>query len=94
MHAQISVKAIEENLASGFFIEYLRRHVMKTPNKVGSLYLQMLKAGTYPDYKKEDIVTIVQSLYDLKEKETANRICNIYHSKGFEFLRETFEKHN
>ena len=91
---QISVKAIKENLASGFFIEYLRRHVMKTPSKVGNLYLQMLKTGTYPDYKKEDIVTIVQSLYDLKEKETANRICNIYHSKGFEFLRETFEKYN
>ncbi len=87
---QISVEAIEKNWNSGFFIEYLRRHVMKTPTIVGNLYLKMLNAGTYPDYKKEDIVAIVQTLYDLKEKETAHKICNIYFSKGFEFLRETF----
>ena len=91
---QISVKVRKENWDFVFFIEYLRRHVMKTPTTVGNLYLKMLDAGNYPDYKKEDIVAIVQALYDLKEKETANRICNIYRSKGFEFLRETFEKNN
>lgn len=91
---QISVEAIEENWNSGFFIEYLRRHVIKTPTMVGNLYLKMLNAGTYPDYKKEDIIAIVQALYDLNEKESAIRICNIYFSKGFEFLRETFEKLN
>lgn len=94
---QISVEAIEENWNSGFFIEYLLRHVNKTPTKVGDLYLKMLNAGTYPDYKKEDIVAIVRALYDLKEKETtgmANKICNLYLIKGFEFLKETFDKHN
>lgn len=91
---QISVEAIEENWNSDFFIEYLRRHVIKTPTMVGNLYLKMLNAGTYPDYKKEDIIAIVQALYDLNEKESAIRICNIYFSKGFEFLRETFEKLN
>ncbi|MCK9420584.1 MAG: hypothetical protein M0R70_14525 [Nitrospirae bacterium] len=91
---QISVTAIEENWNSGFFIEYLRRHVMKTPSMVGNLYLKMLNTGTYPDYKKEDIIAIVQALYDINEKDTANRICNLYRSKGFEFLSETFEKHN
>jgi hypothetical protein len=91
---QISVEAVEENWNSGFFIEYLLRHVIKTPAMVGNLYLKMLNTGTYPDYKKEDIVAIVQALYDLDEKETAGRICNMYLSKGFEFLRETFEKHS
>ena len=65
---------------------------MKTPTKVGNLYLEMLNARIYPDYDKEDIVAIVQTLYDLKEKETANRICNVYYSKGFGFLKDTFEK--
>jgi hypothetical protein len=91
---QIFIEAIKEDWDSIFFIEYLRVHVMKTPTMVGKLYLEMLNAGHYPDYKKEDIVAIVQTLYDLNEKERANRICNIYHAKGFEFLRETFEKHN
>ena len=91
---QISAEAIEENWNSGFFIEYLRKHVTKTPEKVGNLYLKMLYAETYPYYKEEDIVAIVQSLYDSNEREMANRICNIYFSKGFEFLRGTFERHN
>ena len=90
----ISVKAIEENWNSPFFIEALRKHVKKTPTIVGRLYLQILDHGTYPDYKEEDILSVIKNLYDLEEKETANRICNIYHSKGYEFLRETFEKNN
>jgi len=91
---QISAEAFEENWRSGFFIEYLRNHVTKTPAMVGNLFLKMLNAETYPDYKKEDIVAIVQALYDSEERDTANRICNIYFSKGFEFLREIFERHN
>ncbi len=91
---KISVEAIEDNLDSRFFIEYLRRHAMKTPSMVGGLYLKMLNAGTYPDYDKEDIIAIVQILYDSNEKETANRICNLYNLKGIRFLRETFEKYN
>ncbi len=91
---QISVESLEENWNSGFFIEYLGRHVMKTPTMVEKLYLKMLDAGNYPDYKTEDIVAIVEALYDLKKAEAANRICNIYLTKGFTFLIETFEKHN
>ncbi len=93
-YLQISAKVIDEDWNSYSFIENLRKHVMKTPTLVGNLYMEMLNAGIYPDYNKEDILSIVQTLYDLNEKETANRICNIYYSKGFEFLRETFEKHN
>lgn len=91
---KISVGVIEENWNSGSLIEYLRKHVIITPTMVGELYLRMLKGGACPDYKKEDIVAIVQSLYELNEAVTANRICNIYHSKGFDFLREIFEKQN
>ncbi len=91
---QISAKNIEENWNSGFFIKYLCKHVKKTPAMAGNLYLKMLNAGTYPNYKKEDIVSIVRTLYELNEKETANKICNLYCSKGFEFLRETFEMNN
>jgi len=88
----ISMENMEERRGSGFLIEYLLKHVKKTPEKVGNLYLTMLNAGTCPDYRKEDIAAIVQALYDSKETEKANRICNIYFSKGFEFLSETFRK--
>ena len=44
--------------------------------------------------KQEDIIAIVQTLYDSKNKETADRICNVYRLKGFEFLSKTYEKNN
>lgn len=91
---QISAEAIGANSDSVFFIEYLRKHVIRTPTLVGNLYLKMLNSGTYPYYKGEDILAIVQSLYDSSERETADRICNIYFSKGLEFLRETFENNH
>lgn len=91
---QISVKVIEANWNSAIFLEDLRKHVVITPKLVGNLYLIMLNTGNYPDYNNEDIKTIVQELYNSKENETANRICNLYHLRGFEFLREIFEKNN
>ena len=88
------METIEENWNSVFFIEYLLKHVVKTPTMVGNLYLKMLNAETYPYYREEDIVAIVQALYDSKEKDTANKICNLYYTKGFEFLTSTFDKNN
>jgi hypothetical protein len=91
---QISATAFDDNWTSGTFIQYLRKHVSKTPAFVGDLYLKMLNAGTYPHYKTEDIKAIVQALYDAGEKDTANKICNIYFSKGFELLKEIFQLNN
>lgn len=67
---------------------------METPAKVGNLFVKMLSAGIYPNFKKEDIVAIVQGLYDSKETETANAICNLYSLKGLNYLEETFENYN
>jgi hypothetical protein len=91
---QVSLEAIEENWNSSFFVESLRKHVRETPPMVGKLFLKMLRAEIYPSYKKEDIVFIVETLYELGEGEAANRIANIYFSKGFDFLREVFERYN
>lgn len=91
---QVSAGAVGEPWGAGYFIECLRMYVTKSPTTVGNLYLKMLDTGIYPSYKNEDIVAIVQSLYDLNEKEIANKICNIYFSKGFEFLIQTFQKNN
>jgi len=90
---KLSVEAMDGGFNSSFFIEYLRKHVEKTPDRVGDLYLKMIENGALPTYKEEDIIAIVQTLYELEKKDIANRICNLYSSKGVEFLRETFEKY-
>ncbi len=91
---QISTKFIGENWNYSYFVEYLLKHVNYTPTFVGELYLGMLDAGGYLDYNRENIVALVQALYDFGEKETAVKICNMYLEKGYEFLRDTFDKNN
>jgi len=78
---------------TSFFVEYLLKHAPTEPEKVGEIYLKMLHSDVYPDYKKEDRVSIVQILYDKGQKGLADRICNMYGAEGYDFLREIYEKH-
>lgn len=78
---------------TSFFVEYLLKHAPTEPEKVGELYLEMVSSDVYPDYKKEDRVSIVQILYEKGQKGVADRICNMYGEKGYDFLREIYEKH-
>jgi hypothetical protein len=84
----------QTDYGASFFIEYLLKHVAKTPAEVGEIYLEILKTGVYhPTYKEEDIQLIVRTLYEQNQKETATRICNLYLEKGFDFLRTIYENH-
>ena len=69
------------------------KHAPKTPEKVGKIYLEMLNAGIYPDYKEADIQEIVRILYEKNQKVTADRICVMYAAKGFDFLKSLYDKH-
>ncbi|MBX0311610.1 MAG: hypothetical protein JHC31_07500, partial [Sulfurihydrogenibium sp.] len=77
-----------------FFIKYLMKHTSKTPAKVGKIYLEMLKADIYPNYKREHIEEIVRLLYENNEKEIADKICNLYGEKGYFFLKDIYGKYN
>jgi len=46
-----------------------------------------------PDYDQKHIRPIVEFLYAGAE-ESANKICNIYGSRGYEFLRDIYEKYS
>ncbi len=90
---KLSAKYIQADFNTSFFIEYLSKHVAKTPAKIGEIYLEMLKVGVFPEYKKEDIQEIVRILYDQDQNKIADRICNLYLAKGFDFLRIIYEEH-
>lgn len=90
---KLSAKYIQADVNISFFIEYLLKHAEKSPAKVGEIYLEMLNVDVYPDYKKENIKEIVRILYDQGQKDIANKICNLYGAKGFDFLRTIYEEH-
>jgi hypothetical protein len=94
----LSATYVHEDFNSTFFIEYLDKLKDKGDSKVTAeyiwkIYLEMLEKIT-PDYDKKHIRSIVEFLYDAGARENANKISNIYGSRGFEFLRDIYEKYN
>jgi hypothetical protein len=77
-------------------VEELVKHVEKTPKYVGEIYIEMLSSGAYayPDYKKEETIKIVETLYMNGQKEYADTICNMYGEKEAYFLTDTYKKYN
>ena len=86
---------VGEDFSSPFFIESLPPLVKDADSGkyAGAIYLEMLSAIT-PDFPKEEIQSLIETLYEFNNKDDANKICNIYGSRGHEFLREIYEKHN
>ena len=64
-----------------------------SPSQVGIVYTEMLN-NTTPIYDQKHIMDLVTKLYEQGEVDAANRICNIYGSRGIEFLREIYESYN
>lgn len=90
---KVSAKYIEADFNASLLIEYLSRHALKTPEEVAEVYLEMLSSGVYPDNDAEHSEKIVQILYEKGYKKSADRICNMYGAKGFDFLRPMYEKY-
>ena len=89
-----SVKYLDENIISSSFIKNLLMHAKKAPDKVGEIYLEMLKVDVYPHYKKNDIEDLVRVLYDQDQKSNADKICIMYGKNGFEFLKNIYQEYN
>jgi len=47
-----------------------------------------------PDFDQKHIRSIVEFLYNSGAMDSANKICNIYGSRGYEFLRDIYERHS
>ncbi len=91
---KLSAKYISLDFKVPYFIEYLLKHVENSPKEVGELYLIMLNSKTFPDYKKENVQEIVRILYEKNEKVITDKICNLYGTNGYDFLREIYIKYN
>ena len=94
----LSATYVHENFSSSFFIKSLdglkdKGAISETAKYVGEIYLRMLKKET-PDYDQKNIRSIVEYLYNSGATEYANEICNIYTSRGPEFLRDIYERYS
>jgi RNA polymerase-interacting CarD/CdnL/TRCF family regulator len=94
----LSATYVHEDFNSSFFIKNLdglkdKGDRNETAKYIGDIYLRMLDKGS-PDYDKKHIRSIIEFLYKAGAQENANRICNIYGSRGPEFLRDIYEKYN
>lgn len=95
---RLSAPYVHEDYNSSFFIEYLdelkdRGERNETAKYIGDIYLKMLEKIT-PDFDQKHIRSTVEFLYDSGATESAYRICNIYGSRGHEFLRDIYEKYS
>lgn len=84
----------KDHFNNTLIIEYLLKHVEKTPQIVGEIYVEMLLNGVYPLYKEEQIKELVQKLY-ITHPALADNICNMYGSKGHvEILEDVYREHH
>ncbi len=90
---ELSAKYTEVNYNSYFLLEQLLRLVEDNANYVGQVYLSMLSNGVYPTYKEEDIVGIVEKLFENRELTMAREICNKYASEGVYFLNDVNKRY-
>ncbi len=90
----LSARYVHVGFTSPFFIEYLDRFEdQESIIKTGKIFLEMLSVFT-PDFDQKHIRSIVEKLYKAREIDNAGKICNIYGSRGCDFLRDIYKKNN
>jgi len=90
----LSAPYVGEESGASFFIEYLDRfNDERSLGYISKILLKMLDAIT-PWFRQENIISIVRKIYQSGNKSDADKICNIYVSRGYEFLRPIYEEHN
>ncbi len=87
---------VHDDFNSSFFIEYLdelkdKGDSEETAKYIGEIFLKMLEKFT-PDFDEKHIRSIVEFLCISNNTKNAREICNIYGQRGYEFLREIYEK--
>jgi len=90
----LSAPYVEADFNSSLFIEYLDKFEDEESIKfIGKIFLEMLYKIT-PYFDEKHIISIVKKIYQHGDKNDADKICNIYGSKGYEFLRQIYGEHN
>lgn len=88
----LSAPYIEIQHRSAFFIEYLTKFDDDdSVKRIGKILLKVLETAT-PTFRQEEIQLIIERLYKVGEKTSADNICNTYGRRGIHFLKDLFYK--
>jgi len=95
---KLSAQYLRLDVNSSFFIEYLDELKDKGDNKetskyIGEIFLIILKNFTPYYYDQKHICSIIEFLFKEGNRVTAREICNIYAQRGYEFLRDIYDKY-
>jgi hypothetical protein len=91
----LSAPHVERHHFSSFFIEYLTLFQdKKNIKRIGRIFLKVLEHTT-PTFKQEDVITVVQKLFDGDDEDqnNARKICNTYGQRGVHFLKDLYYAH-
>jgi len=91
---RLTAKYADRNHETPVLVENLDRLADNSPHNVGEVFLEMLNNDIYPDYEVAHITSAVEKIYCAGERDLGNSICNLYLQRGYEFLREVFDRHN
>jgi hypothetical protein len=90
---KVSVKYVDQYNPRMIYDKF-HNNIDKSPEKIGLLFLEMLKYKVPIPYEIKQIKELVNKLYSLNQKEIADQICVIYGENGYFFLKEIYEKYN
>lgn len=79
-----------------YIVEYLLKFLDTNYEQIGKILLELVSnINIISDYKKEDVIKIVETLYNNNKKQLADDICNQYFEKqNLLFLREIYNANN
>jgi hypothetical protein len=89
-----SVKYIKFDYQAIFLMKGLLRFVNTAPKLVGDIFLVLTNSDVFITYEKENVESLVKTLYEKNEKSIADEICHLYTKKGLFFLEELYDSYN
>jgi len=90
---KLTAKYADRDYETPILVENLDRLADNSPRNVGEVFLEMLNNDVFPDYERKHITSAVDKIYRAGEYDLGKSICNMYLQRGYEFLREMFDRY-
>jgi hypothetical protein len=90
---KLSVKYVNQ-YNPGMIYEKFYHNINKNPEKIGLLFLEMLKYKVPIPYETDLVKKIVIKFYSIGQADISNEICGIFGENEYFFLKEIYEEYN
>ncbi|MCE5185220.1 MAG: hypothetical protein LLF76_03745 [Planctomycetaceae bacterium] len=91
---KFSVDYIHNSWDTHLLVGSLLKYVATVPKQVAEIYYYIVEKGLYPEFQEKDIQEIISELFERGQQDIGKAICNLYQSRGYEFLKGVREKYD